>query len=102
MHSFSFYHQGAGIRGQPLIIWGGEGADFREHNFFSRDPLNPIFILFFAKIDRRIFFFNNMVLRNTVALKGHFEEKKKAILLFSPENFVFGKQAFRKKILGLN
>ncbi len=43
-----------------------------------------------------------MVLRNTVALKGHFEEKKKAILLFSPENFVFGKQAFRKKILGLN
>ncbi len=53
-------------------LGGGRGADFRERNFFFRqpsernffcfgDPLN-VFFIFFGKIDRRnFFFFDNMV-----------------------------------------
>ena len=40
----------------------GRGADFRERNFFFRRPSEPNFN-FFAKIERRNFFFNNMVLQ---------------------------------------
>ena len=45
----------SGVRGRPLIIWGGRGFSQTKFFFFG-DPPNQIFI-FFAKIDEVIFFF---------------------------------------------
>ena len=44
------------IRGRPLIIWGGRGADFRERNFFFSATLRTKF--FFFAVPPNEFFFS--------------------------------------------
>ena len=48
-------HLCRGLRGRPLIIWGGRGPDFRERNFFFLDFLWSI--LFFFGLPLINFFF---------------------------------------------